>query len=835
MRDGPPGDAEILLRLAPPVAAWCRASLPSFTEAQRRALPRVLADESLLLSSPTGTGKTLAGFLGVLSRLHAMAAGGPLAEGAYCLYVSPLKALVHDVSRNLRAPMEGMQAFAPPDAAPLRAALRTGDTPPSERQRQARAPPHVLATTPESLALLLASPSWGPHFRTLRWVVVDEVHALAGTKRGAHLALLLEMLEEAAGRPLVRVGLSATVSPLDAVARWLTGGRPCRVEAVPPGEPADLRVAMPVPSPRAAREEALERATLDLLEGIVRAHETTLVFANTRALAERVAMQLHERLGEAAEVEDEDEGASHDPEFPAPEEAPPVAPHHGSMSRESRLVVEERLKRRELRCVVSSSSLELGIDVASVGHVVLLGSPKGVARALQRVGRADHRVGGRSRGTLVAQDPGELAEAFALVDLARRRAVEDVAVPPAPADVLLQGLVGMALLRPRTREEALALARRAAPWRDLTREDLDALLAAPHPLLDPDPNEIRVRHGGARMTYLTHAGTIPEGGALKVLHGNVFVGEVEEAFIETLQEGDVLRLAGRSWRYVGAHGRRVRVIPAAFAPPTVPDWRGEGVSASPLLATHAEQYANGILSHASSVTGGSEESVRAFEAFRGLQAAFSGLPPPDAFAVESFLHEDGGRAHVVHAWLGRRANEALARTVAWRARVDARTVAADAGFALMGPRTFRPAPATWRRLLKPPLADDLRAALEGTELARRRFRHVATRSLLLPRREDEPLAMRQRQADALATRLDPTHPILHEAWREVLHDALDLDLAERAAQTRAVVLLPDRPCATPYAARILYRASSPEGREAIRDHEERMRDWLSEQGISSGF
>lgn len=812
-------DREILARLAQPVALWCRAHLPGFTEAQRRALPAVLDGESVLLSSPTGTGKTLAGFLGILSHLHAQDA---LEEGAYCVYVSPLKALVHDVARNLRAPLEGMRSFGRVD---IRAALRTGDTPQSERQRQSRSPPHVLATTPESLALLLASPSWGPHFRALRWIVVDEVHALAGSKRGAHLALLMEMLEEAAGRRLVRVGLSATVSPLPEVARWLGGGRACRVEAVPPGEPPELRVIMPIPGSRAPRENDLEKATGDLLEGIVRAHRTTLVFANTRARAEEVSMVLQERLRDAATVQDSDvdEGASHDPEYPAPENVEAVAPHHGSMSRESRLVVEERLKRQELRCVVSSSSLELGIDVAGVEHVVLLGSPKGVARTLQRVGRADHRVGGRSVGTLVVQDPDELAEAFALVDLATRRVVEDVTIPHAPTDVLLQGLVGLALLRPWRVEEAWEVVRRAAPWHELSLDEFEALVERGHPLLDADRRGFRVRGGGTRIAYLTHAGTIPESGMLKVLHGPTFVGEVEEAFAEGLQEGDVLRLAGRSWRYASAYGRRVQVVSAAFAPPTVPEWRSEGVSASHILARATAKTWKDGLDNGNIVTGEAEES---FWEFRRLQARFSALPDPDAFCVESFLHEDGGRAHVIHANLGRRANEALARVVVHRARVDARPVATDAGFALLAPRAFKPTLSAWKRLLAPPLIEDARAALAGSDLYRRRFRHVATRSLLLLRRDDEPLARRQQHADALHARLDPDDPLVLETWREVLHDALDLDTAEREARRRTVSLLPERPGASPHGARILYRPTNPDAREILRDHEERAREWL---------
>lgn len=829
-------DEEALARLAPPVASWLRATFPALTEGQRRALPHVLSGESVLLSSPTGTGKTLAGFLGVLSGLHDLARRGALEERTYCVYVSPLKALVHDVARNLQRPLEGIERVS---QAGLRVALRTGDTPQAERARQARAPPHLLATTPESLALLLASPSWRPHLAEVRWVVVDEVHALAETKRGTHLALLLELLEETAGRPLVRVGLSATVAPLPDVARFLTGGRPCRVEAVPPREDAfDLAVAMPLPEPAKAKDEALEDATLDLLEGIVARHRTTLVFANTRRLAERTSMRLHDRLAAAAPEAAEDlEGHSHDPEFPAPEAVPPVAPHHGSMSREARLVVEERLRRQELRCVVSSSSLELGLDVEGVDHVVLLGSPKGVARTLQRLGRADHRVGGRSAGTLVAQDPDDLAEAFALLDLARRREVEPVRIPHGCPDVLAQFLVGLATLGPRARDDALALVRRAAPYADLDRarldETLDALLDAPRPLLEAEGATFRLAHGGARVAYLTHAGTIPESGTLKVVHEGAYVGEVEEAFVEALQPGDVFQLAGRSWRFLSAVGLRAHVAPAAFAPPTVPAWRSEGVSA-PLPLAQETAHHKGGLRNAENVNAGTKER---FEKYRAFQAAFSALPQPDAVGIESFVHDDGARAHVLHVALGRRANEALARALAQRIGPGTRSLATDAGLALLTARAFRPGLAKWKSLLAPPMEDDLRAALRESEVLRRRFRHVATRGLLLLRREDEPLSRRQQEARALLARLldaEPDHPLLREAWREALEDALDAPAAEAFARrvaegTTPLHRLPERPCASPYGARILFRPTTPEGREGIRDHEERAREWLEDQ------
>ncbi|HET6405068.1 MAG TPA: DEAD/DEAH box helicase [Candidatus Thermoplasmatota archaeon] len=758
-------------RLDPRLAAWLRAAHGEPTAAQALAGPPILAGEHVLLSSPTGSGKTLAAFLPILSRL----AQEPLGERTYCVYVSPLKALVNDMARNLARPIEGASL-------PLRVAVRTGDTTPSERQRLARSPPHILITTPESLALLLASPRSRAHLLGVRHVVVDEIHAIAESKRGAQLALTLERLAAYAGE-FQRIGLSATVRPLEEVGRFLGGDRDVHVLEVEPTGRPELEVAMPAEDPMALPGSRLQESELDLVEREMARSRTLIVFTNTRAQAESLARGLKKRH-RPDEIE----------ELP-PAEVEHVLPHHGSMSKASRLDVEQRLKDGRVRCVVASSSLELGIHVDHVDRVLLLGSPKGSARALQRVGRSGHQPGRTARATLLVRDPCDLPEAHAVQRLVHARRVEDIRIPSAPLDVLLQHLVAMRLELPLGPDAAFALTRRAHSYRSLSRRDFDAALAA----LPRVP----------RHEYLQNAGTIPETALLKVYHGDRYVGEVEEEFAARLHEGDVFLLAGRVWRFTGATPARVLVAPARLGEPTLPVWRGEGLAASPLLVEEVKS----VLRHGSSEYPWME-----------LQKRWAGHPCLDETLVESFPRPYH-RALVFHAYLGRRANEALARALERRLPPEAlsldpsasRAVATDWGFALLVQRAWRPSRAALLRLLAEPIEPTLREWLAGSELLARRFRHVATRALVVRRRDGEGIGMRQRAADRLRQRLLDDHPIVREAYHECLREALDVDAAEEWRRDvvlgRAPLRLVDgRPCGSPLAERIL---SPPgEGRHA---------------------
>src|SRR5262245_39108755 len=443
----PPSAETALAAVAEPLRRWFGERLGEPTSAQRFAWPAIAAGRHLLLVAPTGTGKTLSAFLPILDRLLT----APVAAGVRCLYVAPLKALVNDVRKTLRRHLRGLREFLPADAFLPRVGLRTGDTPADRRLRQRHDPPEVLLTTPESLALILAHPSAAEWFGGLRWVVVDEVHALAGNKRGADLSLSLERLTDLAGEDPQRVGLSATCAPLDEVARFLVGaGRAAAVAVAAEEAPLELAVE---PLPETGR---FLSDLIDCLAPELTANRSTLVFANTRGLAERLSWALRRRFPEWDEQ---------------------IAVHHSALAPERRCRVEHRFKRGRLRAVVSSTSLELGIDVGAGDGVVLVHPPGGVVRLLQRVGRAGHGPGRVRRGLVLTSSAADLLEAAATAAASRSRQCEPLRVPCRPLDVLCQQLLGMAMSGAFTADEAFALARRAHPFRELSRADFDGCLA----------------------------------------------------------------------------------------------------------------------------------------------------------------------------------------------------------------------------------------------------------------------------------------------------------------------------------------------------------------------
>ena len=549
-----------------PVRAWFDATHRVPTPAQSAAWPLIEAGHHVLVISPTGTGKTLAAFLAILDHLARDHASGSLGPGIHALYLSPLRALAHDLQKNLREPLAGAFGEAPP----ITVALRTGDTPQHERQRQFEQPPHLLLTTPESLGLMLSQERWLPHLSRCRWVVVDEVHALAENKRGSDLSLSLERLAQvsahAPGEGPQRIGLSATVAPASEVASFLVGvGRDCQVVEAESSKRIELAVHSPLerdPYPAAGFMGA--RMMGDLAR-LIEAHRTTLVFTNTRSGAEAATYWLHQER---------------------PGLAPSIECHHGSLDRDIRLEVEDRLKRGELRAVVCSTSLEMGIDIGSVDLVVMLATPKGVNRALQRAGRAGHRIDQVSRGILMATNVGDLVECCATARLARAGHLDPVRIPLEPLDVLAQQLAAMGCIRRWTREDAHGLVRRAWPFRGLARESFDAVLdylagggrALRAQYTDVfgrihlDDDGFETRAGATRRDLLQNIGTIPTEGVVRVVHRNRQLGTVEEGFARRLSPGDIFSLAGRPLRLDKMGTMECWVTPADGQTPTVPRW-----------------------------------------------------------------------------------------------------------------------------------------------------------------------------------------------------------------------------------------------------------------------
>ena len=569
----------------PAVTAWFANCFASPTPAQAQAWPAIQAGRHTLIAAPTGSGKTLAAFLAAIDRLIRQGLEGRLADETQVVYVSPLKALSNDIQRNLEAPLAGIREALRERGLPdvdIRTWVRTGDTPPGERERMRRRPPHILVTTPESLYILLGSASGRAMLATTRTVIVDEIHAIAPNKRGAHLALSLERLTTLCGGDLTRIGLSATQNPIDTIAHLLVGaasdGAPAaEVTIVDTGHqrPRDLLLEVPDSPLEAVMSAEVWQQVYDQLMRLVEAHRTTLVFVNTRRMAERVARQLSERLGEDA-----------------------VTAHHGSMAKEQRLTAEQRLKRGELKALVATASLELGIDIGDVDLVCQLGSPRAISSFLQRVGRSGHAVGGLPKGRLFPLSRDDLVECAALLDSVRRGELDRLTIPYQPLDVLAQQIVAEVATQDWPEAALYDRLRRAWPYRALSREDFNAIV---HMLAEGFATS-RGRRGtlihhdainhmlrgrrGARLTALTSGGTIPDTADYQVVlePENQTIGSVNEDFAVESLAGDVFQLGNSAYRIMRVERGIVRVEDAHGQPPTIPFWLGEAPGRSDELS-----------------------------------------------------------------------------------------------------------------------------------------------------------------------------------------------------------------------------------------------------------
>ncbi|MDX6504638.1 MAG: ATP-dependent helicase Lhr and Lhr-like helicase, partial [Gaiellaceae bacterium] len=558
-----------LASFSPGTRAWFEGAFAAPTPAQRLAWPAIASGKHVLVQAPTGSGKTLAAFLFGIDRLSQHPGAG-----LRLLYVSPLKALNYDVERNLRGPLAGI-------GSPLTVAVRTGDTPAKERAQMLRHPPDILITTPESLFLLLTSRG-REMLRSVETLILDEVHAVAGTKRGAHLALSVERLAQLTAAPLQRIALSATQRPLEEIGRFVSGGQ--EIELVDAGhrKELDLQVVMPLEDMTVPEEGSFNSIWPSIYPQIlelVRAHRSTIVFVNNRRLAERLAQRLNELA--AKELPDG--------EAPAHEIA---RAHHGSLAREQRLEIEELLKRGEIPCLVATSSLELGIDMGAVDLVIQVESPKSVARGLQRIGRSGHDLDAVSKGRVFPKFRGDLLEAAVVAQRMEEGLIEETVIPRNPLDVLAQQIVAICADEDVSVDDLLALVHRAYPFRDLSRVQLENVLdmlagrypsdefaeLRPRIVWDRTANVVRGREGARRLA-VTNAGTIPDRGlfAVQLVGGGGRVGELDEEMVYEARAGQVIQLGASTWRIEEITRDRVLVSPAPGIPGAVPFWKGEGV------------------------------------------------------------------------------------------------------------------------------------------------------------------------------------------------------------------------------------------------------------------
>jgi ATP-dependent Lhr-like helicase len=814
-----PTPADPLAAFHPAVAAWFRRSFDAPTLAQARAWEALHGARHVLVAAPTGSGKTFAAFLAAIDALVREGQAQGLPDETRVLYVSPLKALSNDIQRNLDGPLKGirdeLRAAGLPDVE-IRALVRSGDTSAAERASMRRRSPHIVVTTPESLHILMTSESGRRMLATVRTVIVDEIHAIAGNKRGTHLALTLERLEALLSRPLRRIGLSATQKPLENIAQFLLGQGPgaasgCTI--VDQGHLRSLDLALELPSSPLAPVMSGEVWTeiYDRLAGLIESHRTTIVFVNTRRLVERVARHLSERLGEAV-----------------------VAAHHGSLSKERRLDAEQRLKRGELKVLVATASLELGIDVGEVDLVCQIGSTRSIGALLQRVGRAGHAVGGTSKGRLFPLSRDELVEAVALLDAVRRGELDRLVIPENALDVLAQHLVAEVASGEWPIDRLYALVRRAYPFRNLPEPDFAACLnmladgfdtrhGRRGALLHRDAINGVVRpRKGARLTALTSGGAIPDNADYRVVlePAALLVGTVNEDFaVESLQ-GDVFQLGNTSYRILRVERGTVRVADAQGEAPSIPFWLGEAPGRSAELSASVAR----LRAQIEQGLGPAGEPVEESAAYRWLRetlgldapaaeqllqylsagyAALGVLPNLDTIVFERFFDESGGTQLVIHSAHGSRVNRAWGLALRKRFcrnfnfELQAAATEDHIVLSLSHAHSFDLAEVA-RYLHSSSVHDVLVQALCTAPMFGVRWRWVAGIALALPRfrggRKVPPQIARMNAEDLLAAIFPdqaacaenragaieiPEHPLVTQTIRDCLDEAMD----ERGLQT----------------------------------------------------
>ncbi|MFL1516018.1 DEAD/DEAH box helicase [Pseudomonas prosekii] len=827
----------------PAVSAWFRNTFPTVTAAQARAWPLIRQHRSVLIAAPTGSGKTLTAFLAVLDDLvhRGLDNGGQLPDETLVIYVSPLKALSNDIQINLQNPLAGiteqLRRMGLPELQ-ISTAVRTGDTPQKERSAMRRKPPHILVTTPESLYVLLGSDSGRTMLGSTRTVIVDEIHAIAASKRGSHLALSLERLQALCPQTLMRIGLSATQKPIEAVSHFLVGrDRDCEIIDIGHARPRDLGIEVPPVPLTAVMANDVWQLVYDRLAALAREHRTTLIFVNTRRLAERLSRHLSDRLGKDA-----------------------VAAHHGSLAKEFRLDAEQRLKRGELQVLIATASLELGIDIGDVDLVCQISSPRSIAGFLQRVGRSGHQVGGTPKGRLFATTRDDLIECTALLDCVRRGELDTLLIPEAPLDVLAQQIIAEVSCQEWHEDALLALFRQASPYASLDEKHYQALL---HMLAegyngrqgmrsaylhrDAVTRTLRGRRG-AKLTAVTSGGTIPDNADYSVLlePQGLNIGSVNEDFAVESIAGDIFQLGNTSYRILRIDAGKVRVEDAQGQPPTIPFWLGEAPGRSAELSFAVARLQAQLDELLGATPGNLQPALDWLTETLGLNLAsaeqlvdylararltLGALPSQDTLLMERFFDESGGTQLIIHTPFGSRINRAwglaLRKRFCRTFNFELQAAASEDAIvlSLSTAHSFE-LDDVWRYLHSSSAEHLLIQAVLEAPLFGVRWRWNAGVALALPRytggRKVAPQIQRMKSEDLIANvfpdqiacvenlageREVPEHPLVEQTLDDCLHEAMDaegwLTLLRRMERGEVRLISRDLPAPSPLAAEIL--------------------------------
>ncbi|MBS3167494.1 ATP-dependent helicase [Candidatus Woesearchaeota archaeon] len=784
-----------------PFDNWFFTKFSDFTQPQKFSIYNIHSRQNTLISSVTGSGKTLGAFGAILNELIDSADKGILEDKVYCIYVSPLRALSRDIHLNLIEPLEEIEKLAGKSFG-IRVAVRTGDTSAAERSKMLKKPPHILITTPESLAIILNSIKFREYIKNLDWCIVDEIHSLAENKRGVHLSLTLERLQ-CLSTGLCRIGLSATISPLDEVAKFLVGNRKCKVVDATSNKGYDLKVISPVDDLVDSAYNKINKGMYELIDKLIHEHKTTLIFTNTRSATERVVHHLKTKFPKKYTEITEDDPTGY---------SSLIGAHHGSLSKEHRFKLEEALRAGKLKAVVCSTSLELGIDIGYIDLVICLGSPKSIARLLQRVGRSQHKVGGITKARVIVLDRDDLVECAVMVKHALEKKIDKLHIPTNCLDVLAQQINGMAIEHVWDENEMFNIIKKSYCYSKLKREEFDEVvsyLAGEFASLEDryvyakiwrENGKIGKKGKLGRVIYMTNIGTIPDETYVSVRIKDQIIGHIDEGFLERLKPGDIFVLGGNTYEFRHARGMVAQVKAAVGKKPTIPSWFSEMLPLSFDLAMEIQRFRylmedkfkakknkSEMLKFINEYLYLDDKAAEAVYNYFSDQYKYLEISHNKKLVVEHYIDEYSKHYIVFHSLYGRRVNDVLSRALAFAiGRSQHRDVEIginDNTFYVASDRTINAINA-FKLIKSNQLRDILKLALDKTEILKRRFRHCATRAFMILRtyKGQTKRVGRQQVSSMLllnaVRRISDDFCILKEARREVLEDLMDVENAK---------------------------------------------------------